>query len=241
MGVPAEWKIYCQRLPVSVRDNIIIKDPIENPTILRQLYQCMDVFLHAANQGETFGMVLAEAMLCGIPVVSLSSPYRDNSQLEVLNYGRGGMSVRNASHMTDAILFLMQNPQKAKQLGSAGRKSIIDNYSKDVLSIKIQRIINAVLASKKLKDEREVNKSSISYKEAWSEIKRQLQLVYAWKYVFHIPFLFVLSKTREPFHGKIVYLYRLCLGHVPLRSLPHSLLKQFWKLNKLIQTNFNKI
>ena len=49
----------------------------------------MDGFLHVSRIGESFGMVLCEAMLCGVPVVTLSTPLKDNSQLEVVGPRRG--------------------------------------------------------------------------------------------------------------------------------------------------------
>ena len=60
----------------------------------RRLSECltaMDGFLHLSRIGESFGMVLCEAMLCGVPVVTLSTPLKDNSQLEVVGHGVGGI------------------------------------------------------------------------------------------------------------------------------------------------------
>ena len=40
----------------------------------------MDVFAHSAQQGESFGYVLAEAALCEIPIVTMATPWADDSQ-----------------------------------------------------------------------------------------------------------------------------------------------------------------
>lgn len=45
-------------------------------------YAAADVFAHAADRGESFGNVLIEALLTGLPVVSLARRYRDNTPWE---------------------------------------------------------------------------------------------------------------------------------------------------------------
>ena len=47
---------------------------------LRGAYNAMNVFAHSAHQGESFGYVLAEAALCELPIVTMATPWADNSQ-----------------------------------------------------------------------------------------------------------------------------------------------------------------
>lgn len=49
---------------------------------LREYYWAADVFAHIAQRGESFGNVLLEAILSGLPTVSLARPYRDNTPWE---------------------------------------------------------------------------------------------------------------------------------------------------------------
>ena len=51
-------------------DIAFLKDDKE----LSNCYSAIDIFVHAANQGESFGMVLAEAQLCQTPIITLSTP-----------------------------------------------------------------------------------------------------------------------------------------------------------------------
>ena len=62
------------------------------------------------------------------------------------------------------------------------------------------------------------------------EIRKQMKMVYGWKYILHLPMLALLARTKEPLHGKIVYLYRLLLGHIPGRVFWISMLKNLRKL-----------
>ena len=76
---------------------------IEDDEMLRDAYLAMDVMLHIADQGESFGYAIAEAISVGTPVVSLSTPWGDNTQAEIVRTGLNGAIVwrpRNLSFAT---------------------------------------------------------------------------------------------------------------------------------------------
>lgn len=50
--------------------------------LLRDFYWAASAFMLSAQRGETFGNVLTEAMLCGVPTVYRNRPYRDNTPWE---------------------------------------------------------------------------------------------------------------------------------------------------------------
>jgi len=66
-------------------------------------YSSMDLMLHIATQGESFGMVLTESILCETPVVALSTPWADNSQGEVIGNGKGGVVVHSKQGIKNAV------------------------------------------------------------------------------------------------------------------------------------------
>ena len=73
------------------KENIIVVGPIEDDNELRNYYACMDLFLHCASAGETFGYVNTEAILSRVPVVTLATPWGGgNSQIEVVKNGVSG-------------------------------------------------------------------------------------------------------------------------------------------------------
>lgn len=53
-------------------------DPVGDE-VLRDFYWACDAFILAADQGESFGNVILEALGCGAPVHYLSRPFRDNT------------------------------------------------------------------------------------------------------------------------------------------------------------------
>lgn len=83
--------------------NIIHIPKIIGDNNLALAYASMDVMLHIALQGESFGMVLPEAILCGTPVVALSTPWADNSQCEVIGHSKGGLIVNGKEGIKNAI------------------------------------------------------------------------------------------------------------------------------------------
>lgn len=52
---------------------------------IRSVYWAADVFALDAHRGETFGNVLFEAMLCGVPAVYRARPFRDNTPWELID------------------------------------------------------------------------------------------------------------------------------------------------------------
>ena len=70
---------------------IRIINAITDDKYLKVIYSAIDIFALIADQGESFGNVLAESMLCETPAVVLSTPWCDNSQCEVVGHNVGGL------------------------------------------------------------------------------------------------------------------------------------------------------
>lgn len=65
-------------------DHIVITDYLIGDDSLRTAYCTMDIFVHIASAGESFGYVNAEAVLCGVPSITFMTPWNSNSQVEVV-------------------------------------------------------------------------------------------------------------------------------------------------------------
>lgn len=123
--------------PESLKENLITYGLSTNTTVidqligddaLREAYSSMDIFLHMAEIGESFGIVNAEALLCGTPVVTLSTPWADNSQCEVVQHNVGGLVVTRLKNYASAIETLIHDTRLRKTLANRGREHIIQNY-----------------------------------------------------------------------------------------------------------------
>jgi len=71
---------------------------------------------------EPFGMTTTEAMACGTPVVAS----KFGGIKTVINTGENGVLVdpTDAQEFADAIIDLLKDPQKAKQIGDAGAETV---------------------------------------------------------------------------------------------------------------------
>lgn len=74
VGVPQGLR---QRFPRS--DSIRILESLDDDERLRDLYWAADISAVSADQGESFGNVIMEALGCGLPVVYRTRPTRDNT------------------------------------------------------------------------------------------------------------------------------------------------------------------
>jgi glycosyltransferase involved in cell wall biosynthesis len=110
------------------KNDIIILDQILGDEALSDCYSAIDIFVHISDIGESFGMVIAEAMLCETPVVSVATPWADNSQGEVIGNRMGGFVASKISVLPSLIQKLIHNHDLRIQMGKAGRERIIGLY-----------------------------------------------------------------------------------------------------------------
>ena len=112
-------------------------------------YAAMDVFAFASLT-ETQGMVLAEAMAAGVPVVAVSAPGAD----EVVSDGRNGILVRraDASILAHALLRLASAPAETReQMSSLARKRARE-LSIERCAEQALQLYHAVIASPRNRD-----------------------------------------------------------------------------------------
>jgi len=107
------------------KSEIIHIKQIHGDENLAACYSAIDLFVLIAEQGESFGMVLAESLLCETPVVTLTTPWGDNSQGEVIGNRVGGFVAANKNELSKLVQNLLFDELKRKQFGLAGRNRII--------------------------------------------------------------------------------------------------------------------
>jgi glycosyltransferase involved in cell wall biosynthesis len=136
-----------ERLPIYARQRILMLDTIDDPSRLGICYQSMDCFLHAARQGESFGYVLTEALLYGVPVITLSRPHRDNAQTEVIRHNLDGFVVRSRKGMLEAMKQIMKDEPLRENVRLFGRKGVVERFGMDAICAKSLSIFDRLLAS----------------------------------------------------------------------------------------------
>lgn len=108
--------------------DIIQIEQILGDSNLADCYSSIDIFVLIAEQGESFGMVLAESLLCRTPVVTLATPWCDNSQGEVVGNRIGGFVAANKKDIRFLVEKLINDSSLRDKMGLAGRNRIIELY-----------------------------------------------------------------------------------------------------------------
>lgn len=88
-------------------------------------HNMIDIFVNISLQ-ESFGVAVVEAMACEKPVVVTSV----GGLKEVVEENVSGVfvPVANVEKTADAILGLLNNPEKAKRMGQEGRNRVLQKY-----------------------------------------------------------------------------------------------------------------
>lgn len=138
LGAPAE-KIK-QIRKMGLESAFIFLDPTPDSRKINEFLGLLDVFAYASENGETFGLALAEAMAGKIPVVVNSTPCRDNAQVELIDHGRNGIIANHPRDFAAAIAFLLKNGEKRREMGEAGREKIEDHYDIERNTRRLEKI-----------------------------------------------------------------------------------------------------
>ena len=96
-----------------------------------------------SSRFEGFGMGIIEAMACGLPVVSFDCLWGPRS---IINNGEDGVLVENGNidKMSDAIIDLINNPQKIAQMGSAARRNVC-RFNIDLIANKWKKLFDELV------------------------------------------------------------------------------------------------
>lgn len=125
--------------------------PLENETALAAFFNSISVLAHANDSGESFGMVIAEAMAAGLPVVTHPCPgERDNAQLELVEHGLTGLVApdhRDAKAYAEAVVWLLEHPDEAREMGRKGCAKAAREYDARLLAARLADVYSELVAS----------------------------------------------------------------------------------------------
>jgi glycosyltransferase involved in cell wall biosynthesis len=122
---------YLDQMRARVRGPLSKQVRFVGPLLHSQLIDRMrqaDVLVQP-SVAEPFGMPIVEAMATGLPVVgSLTGGIP-----EIIVDGQTGILVEreNPSALADALLWLLDNPALAEEMGRAGRRRAVEKFSWD--------------------------------------------------------------------------------------------------------------
>ena len=108
---------------LGIADRIIWSGHLPDPA---PAYAACDVAVHASKQPEPFGLVVVEAMACGLPVVAAEA----GGPSEIVLHGETGLlyPMGKASALAGALETLISRPQWRGRLGDAARRRAAEHF-----------------------------------------------------------------------------------------------------------------
>ncbi len=108
-----------------------------------RLIESLTVLVHASITAEPFGQVIVEGMVAGKPVVATDG----GGAQEIVLSGETGLLVpmNDVKAMADAILYLLDNPEIACEMGRRGRQRAQEHFSIERTARKIESVYDQLL------------------------------------------------------------------------------------------------
>lgn len=118
---------------------IHINEP--TPQIMEKYLQSSIYIMSSRYEG--FGMVLLEAMSCGVPCISFDCPYGPS---DVIRHGEDGILVEhlNTDALADSICQLIEHPELRKAMGNKAKENI-KRFSRDSVMKQWTELFNQLL------------------------------------------------------------------------------------------------
>ena len=123
------------------KKKIFVVDFIQDKKLLNDIYASADIFWHIADQGESFGYVIIESILNGTPVISMQTPWSDNTQSEILASSQSGYACHSLKDFVQKTLDLISDTKKYENMVENGKKYVDINFSTESISKKINEKI----------------------------------------------------------------------------------------------------
>ena len=112
----------------------------------KELFKRINVFTLPTDQDEPKGLSVLEAQASGIPVVQPNK----GIFTEMLNKTKGGVlySDEDSSSLSKELLALLDNPEKAKELGKTGRINTLEHFNDNKMAADTYSVYENLLNQK---------------------------------------------------------------------------------------------
>jgi glycosyltransferase involved in cell wall biosynthesis len=127
---------------LGVKDNIIFTGYYPDKK-LPKLYQAADVFAFSTFY-EHHPFAVLEALATGLPVVTTWV----GGIPETIVSGKNGFLVQpfNKNQLADRIIYLLEHPAEAAEMGAKARQTIVDQYDWRIVVKQVQKVYDEALA-----------------------------------------------------------------------------------------------
>jgi glycosyltransferase involved in cell wall biosynthesis len=129
-----------------VLDRCELLDPVSDEEDLACLYAACDVIITAAELGEAGGVAITEAMALGIPVVTCSTPWIDNCQIELVENGVTGLVSNHPRPFAEAVARLLSDSELRDRFGTAAARVAEASFDVRPLTRRLESLYDSLLA-----------------------------------------------------------------------------------------------
>lgn len=126
-------------------DGIIVKPATSDFGWLSTLYSAADFMIHASDWGESFGYTIAEAMAAGLPIITRTTPWGDNAQVELVDHQTTGLVCNSLPGMSAAIQALVNAPLLRERMSANARSRIRQLANLDTEVRLLENIANGLI------------------------------------------------------------------------------------------------
>lgn len=129
-------------------DRFVILPATNDPSELALTAASLDAVLHTSSIGESFGYGIAEPMNYGKPVITNSTPWLDQAQVELVRHGECGFIASTRRKMGAAILNLAEDVDLRLKLGRNAKRHIRALADPVESTNRLENVLNAVVRGK---------------------------------------------------------------------------------------------
>ena len=131
---------------LGVLERVHILEPTADEEELAAMYAACDVYFTAAEIGESHSVAIEEAMTLGLPVVTCSTPWVDNGQIEQVDEGVTGHVANHPRPFAEAVASLVTDDEKRDRFGAAAAAKADRLLDTRKLTAQLERLYTALLA-----------------------------------------------------------------------------------------------
>jgi glycosyltransferase involved in cell wall biosynthesis len=129
---------------LGVLDRVRLFQPTADERAVATMYAACDVFVTAAEIGESHSVSIEEAMCLGLPVVTCSTPWVDNGQIEQVEEGVTGHVANHPRPFAEAVASLVSDSGKRRRFGRAAEEKASALYDAGRLTRQLERLYESL-------------------------------------------------------------------------------------------------
>jgi glycosyltransferase involved in cell wall biosynthesis len=143
VGLTDERRHQLRRL--GLEDRVVALEPTADEAKLATFYAALDVLAGTAVIGESFGVSLAEAQALGVPVVTSSTPWADNAQVEVVRHGETGLVANHPRPFGEAVARLLRDPAERAAFGERARAHVDRHFAAQPVTRRLEDLYESLV------------------------------------------------------------------------------------------------